>query len=174
MILANAERSAVGFNLHDLRLLPTSEEARLISHLGPDLLDPGWSDAHSAEAVRRLAAEPAREIGVALLDQSVLAGVGNLYKTEVCFLLGCSPWTPVAEVNPSRAVQLCRDLLLRNAWHPEQCTTGDRRRGAEHWVYGRRRCLRCAGPVRRGTQGSSVDERVAYHCPRCQPDYPRP
>ncbi|GAA0519971.1 endonuclease VIII [Saccharopolyspora subtropica] len=168
-VLATAERVAVGFNLHDLAWLPTSAESRLVGHLGPDVLDPEWGAEHEAEAVRRLTADPGREIGRALLDQSVLAGVGNLYQTEVCFLLGRSPWTPVAEVDAVRAVRLCRELLLRNAWHPEQSTTTSLRRGTEHWVYGRRTCLRCGGPVSRGCLGSGLESRVAYHCHHCQP-----
>ncbi|MFD0490608.1 DNA-formamidopyrimidine glycosylase family protein [Saccharopolyspora erythraea] len=167
-ILATEQRSAVGFNLHDLHLLRTGDERRLIGHLGPDLLSPDWDESAALEAVRRLTAEPDREIGLALLDQSVVAGVGNLYKTEVCFLLGSTPWTPVSEVDAAEAVRLSRELLLRNAWHPEQSTTGDTRRGRTHWIYGRRTCLRCGGAVRRGVQGHGIEERVAYHCPNCQ------
>lgn len=168
-ILATTARVAVGFNLHELRLLPTAEEDRLVGHLGPDLLSTEWDDGHRHEAVRRFTADPTRQLGLVLLDQTVLAGIGNLYKTEVCFLLGCSPWTPVAEVDADRAVRLSRELLLRNAWHPEQSTTRDSRRGAQHWVYERRTCLRCHRPVRRDRQGSGTRERVAYHCPHCQP-----
>ena len=162
-VLGTAQRTAVGFNLHDLHLLRTRDEHRLVGHLGPDVLGPDWDPD---EAVRRLTADPAREIGLALLDQTVLAGVGNIYKTEVCFLLGCTPWTPVADVDAAEAVRLSHDLLRRNAWHPEQSTTGDPRRGSQHWVYGRRTCLRCDAAVRRGNQGT--DERVAYYCPSCQ------
>ena len=135
--------------------------------LGKDMRVEEIPEDMRAEAVRRLTADPSREVGLALLDQTVLAGLGNIYKTEVCFLLGRSPWTPVAEIDAGEAVRWSRELLLRNAWHPEQATTGDPRPQARHWVYGRRRCLRCSGPVHRGAQGS--DERVAYHCPRCQP-----
>lgn len=166
-VLEVPERTAVGFALHDLRWLPTADEHSVIGHLGPDVLSPDWDEDMRAEAVRRLTADPSREVGLALLDQTVLAGLGNIYKTEVCFLLGRSPWTPVAEIDAGEAVRWSRELLLRNAWHPEQATTGDPRPQARHWVYGRRRCLRCSGPVHRGAQGS--DERVAYHCPRCQP-----
>ena len=182
-VLARAERVAVGFNLHELALIPTAEEHRLVGHLGPDLLDPDWNDDRAAEAARRLGADPDRAIGAALLDQTALAGVGNIYKTEVCFLLGRSPRTPVSEVDLPEAVRLCRELLLRNAWRPERSTTGDTHPRARHWVYGRRRCLRCSTPVHRDTQGrretpgrrdtrnprgTPDDERVSYQCPRCQ------
>ena len=93
-VLATDERVAVGFALHDLELLPTADEQRLVGHLGPDLLDPEWSDAHAAEALRRLTARGDSEIGLVLLEQRVMAGIGNLYKTETCFLRGLSPWTP--------------------------------------------------------------------------------
>lgn len=87
-ILANLEWEAVGYRLPVVELLPTAEESRVVGHLGPDVLGPNWDPG---EAVRRLAAEPDRELGQALLDQRVLAGVGNLYKTELCFLRGHSP-----------------------------------------------------------------------------------
>ena len=159
------DRQAIGFALHDLELLPTAEEDRLISHLGPDLLAEEFDEEL---AVSRLTADPSREIGLALLDQRVMAGVGNLYKAEVCFLLGASPWAPVSAVDARRAVALSRKLLMANRWHPAQITTGDRRR--PHWVYGRagRPCLRCGTRVKTDTQGPGEYARVAYFCPNCQ------
>jgi len=170
-ILSTSDRSAVGFLLHDLELLPTAEESRLVGHLGPDLLHPSWDAAMAAEAARRLAAEPTRQTGLALLDQRVMAGVGNLYKAEVCFLLGVSPWSPVSATDPARAVELSHKLLLRNAWRPEQSTTGELTRGRQHWVYERqgKRCLRCGQAIVRATQGSGVRQRPTWYCPRCQP-----
>ena len=97
-VLATADRVAVGFALHDLELLPTDAEDRVVGHLGPDLLDPEWDDAHAAEALRRFTARRDHELGLVLLEQRVMAGVGNLYKAEVCFLLGLSPWTLVRDV----------------------------------------------------------------------------
>jgi endonuclease-8 len=170
-VFETADRVAIGFSLHDMELLPTAEESRLVGHLGPDLLDEAWDDEHEDEAVRRLSADPDREIGLALLDQRVMAGVGNLYKTEVCFLLHVSPWAPVSAVDARVTVRLSRKLLLRNRWHPEQSTTGEMRRGKQHWVFERtgRPCLRCGSRVRGGTQGTGTRERVAYWCPTCQP-----
>jgi endonuclease-8 len=174
-VLGTGERTAVGLNLHQLALVATPEEHRLVDHLGPDLLDPDWSPEHAAEAADRLRREPDQEIGVALLDQKHLAGIGNVYKAEVCFLLGISPWTPVSEVDIDRAVTLSRDLLLRNAMNPDRNTTGDPRRNRMLWVYGRTRtgCLRCGGRVRSTMQGADLRERVTYYCPTCQPG-PRP
>lgn len=171
-VLATDERSAVGFRLHDLALLSTEDEHELVGHLGPDLLDPQWDERHQAEAVRRLTARSRAELGLALLEQRVVAGIGNLYKTEVCFLLGLSPWTQMREVpDPARAISLARTLLRRNADRPEQSTTGDLARDRRYWVYQRagRACRRCGTTVRTGEQGDGVYARIAYYCPRCQP-----
>lgn len=138
-VLVNDEVAVVGLNLHAMALIATPEEHRLVDHLGPDLLDPQWTDEHATEAVARLGRDPSREIGVALLDQTSMAGVGNVYKAEVCFLLGVSPWTPVSDVDLAKAVALSRKLLLRNAMRASRTTTGDPRRGHELWVYGRTR-----------------------------------
>jgi endonuclease-8 len=170
-VLATADRYALGTSLLEMALVRTPDEKRLVSHLGPDLLDPDWSDTHHAEAVRRLTATPERELADALLDQRLLAGIGNVYKAELCFLLGVSPWTPVSEVDAGKAVSLSRELLLRNALRPIRNTTGDPRRGRETWVYGRQRtgCLRCGGRVVVAGQGAAPRERVTYYCPHCQP-----
>lgn len=174
-ILAVPDQVAVGFRLHDMALVPTAQEHRLVGHLGPDLLGPGWGPAQQAEAARRLGTAPDRELGQALLDQTVMAGVGNVYKAEVCFLLGVSPWSPVSAVDPAAVVALSRELLARNAGQPSRSTTGEHIRGAQHWVYGRagRACRRCGDPVRSATQGPGASaagaERITYWCPRCQP-----
>ncbi|GEL18524.1 DNA-formamidopyrimidine glycosylase family protein [Pseudonocardia asaccharolytica] len=172
VVLETGDRVAVGFALHDLELLPTADEDRLVGHLGPDLLDPGWDDGHAAAALRRLTARPDQEIGLALLEQRVMAGVGNLYQTEVCFLLGLSPWTLVRDVpDPPAAIALARELLRRNADRPQQSTTGSTRAGEAQWVYGRagQRCRRCGTRIRSAKQGDGVHARAAYWCPRCQP-----
>lgn len=174
-VLSTSERMAVGFRLHDLVLLPTRDEHRLIGHLGPDLLGAEWGPQTATQATRRLAARADQELGLALLDQTVLAGVGNLYKAEVCFLLGVSPWAPVSRVDPARAVTLCRELLARNAERPEQSTTNELALGARNWVFerGGAPCRRCGDTVITARQGSGTGERVAYFCPSCQPG-PRP
>jgi len=171
VVLATELTMAVGVNLQQLRLIPTPEEHRLVDHLGPDLLDPDWSAEHAATADERLNRQPDREIGVALLDQTVMAGVGNVYKAEVCFLLVVSPLTPVSTVDTQRAVELSRELLLRNALRPDRSTTNDPRHDRRLWVYGRTRsgCLRCGARILVANQGEETRERVTYHCPNCQP-----
>jgi endonuclease-8 len=170
-VLANDHAVAVGYRLPVLELLATSAEDTVVGHLGPDLLGPDWDPD---EAVRRLLAAPARPIGEALLDQRNLAGVGNVYKSELCFLRGITPWTPTGECpDPARLVALAHRLLDANKARHDHVTTGDLRRGRTHWVYGRAHhpCLRCGTPIRvlRQGQGSTpTDDRVTYWCPSCQ------
>lgn len=169
LVLGNPEWECVGYRIHDLVVVPTANEPELVGHLGPDLLGPDWD---AEEAVRRLAAAPDREIGQALLDQRNLAGIGNLYKAEMLFLRRINPWTPTGEVGDlTAAVELARRLLYTNRDTPEQSTTGRRRGGDAHWVYGRggRPCLRCGTAIRAGEQGDPPYARITYWCPRCQP-----
>ena len=169
VVLANAEWEAVGYRLHEVLLLPTAEESRVVGHLGPDVLGPDWDPA---EAVRRLAEQPDREIGQALLDQRNLAGVGNLYRAETLFLCGVSPFSPVSAVpDLDRVVATAHRLMRANRDHPEQSTTGSLRRGETHWVHGRpgRPCRRCGSTVSAGPAGPPPYHRIAYWCPTCQP-----
>lgn len=182
-VLEVPDRLAVGFRLHDLDLLPTDREDTWVGHLGPDLLGEGWGPQAAAEVERRLRADPDRELGAALLDQRVACGVGNLYKTEVCFLVGVSPWTRVGDLTDRQVrdvVTRAHTLLARNAWRPEQSTTGDLGEKAQHWVFerGGRGCRRCRDVVRTAGQGETGhagrgspdrEDRVAYFCPTCQP-----
>lgn len=168
-VLSTADRTAVGYRLPVLELLRTAEEDRTVGYLGPDLLGPGW-DPH--EAVRRLLADPARPVGEALLDQRNLAGIGNVYKSELCFLLRVSPWLPVCQV-PSleRLVTLAKRLLEANKTRLARVTTAEPRADRRLWVYGRagKPCLRCGTPVRLVGQGRAAQERTTYWCPACQP-----
>ncbi len=168
VVLANDAWQAVGYQLGVVELLATAQESSAVGHLGPDLLGPDWD---LAEAVRRLGGAPDRPIGEALLDQRNLAGIGNLYKAEMLFLRGVSPWRPVREV-PDLAgmAELGRRLLDANKDRIGQVTTGVWRRGEETWVYGRagRPCRRCRTPIRSAAQGGPAGERVTFWCPRCQ------
>ena len=169
VVLDAGDVSAVGFQLGIVELLPREREEEVVGHLGPDLLGPDWDEE---EAVRRLTADPHRPLGEALLDQRNLAGIGTIYRSELCFLTGYDPRSPVGAVtNPLRMVRLARSMLEQNRHHPQIVTTGDKRRGRSLWVYGRgtERCLRCGTPIERGELGQPGVERVAYWCPRCQP-----
>ena len=165
LILANGAWQATGYQLGVVELLRTSAEHRVTGRLGPDLLGPDWD---ADEAIRRLTADKERPIGEALLDQRNLAGIGNVYKSEVLFLCGVSPWTPAGDVPDLAAVvELARSQLDANKDRVRRNTTGSTRPGEESWVYGRRgrACRRCGTAVR--SQGQQ--DRVTYWCPRCQP-----
>ncbi|TDD81698.1 Fpg/Nei family DNA glycosylase [Actinomadura darangshiensis] len=172
LVLANAEWLAVGYSLGVVELLRTAEEDKAVGHLGPDLLDPAWGPEMAAECATRLAAEPGRAIGEALLDQTRLAGIGNVYKAETLFLRGVHPWTAVRDVPDLPAlVELSHRLLDVNKERHGHITTGELARGREHWVYGRagRPCRRCGTRIERADQRSDAGERTAFWCPRCQP-----
>jgi endonuclease VIII len=169
VILANETWQAVGQQLGIVEVIRTSREARIVGHLGPDLLGPDWDPA---EAVRRLAAAPDRAIGEAIMDQRNLAGIGNEYKSEILFLRGISPWRPAGQVPAMpEVVDLAQRLLEANKERVGRVTTGNPARGAQSWVYGRAGgpCRRCGTVIRRGDQGPATEERVTYWCPRCQP-----
>jgi endonuclease VIII len=102
----------------------------------------------------------------------MLSGIGNLYKAETLFLCGVSPFAPVRQVpDLARVVATAHRLLTANREHPEQSTTGSRRRGDPHWVYDRSRhgCRRCGSPVSVTDQGDPPYQRTTWWCPRCQP-----
>ncbi len=171
LVLGNDAWMAIGYQLGVVELLPAAQEDAVTAHLGPDLLGPDWDPG---ESVRRLGENPGRGIGEALLDQRNLAGIGNLYKSEVLFLRGINPWRPVGKVGDlDRVVGLAQRLLDANKDRIGQVTTGVRRRGEETWVYGRAGlpCRRCRTPVRRtrpGSGGGAGDDRVTFWCPACQ------
>jgi endonuclease-8 len=167
LVLANTEWQAVGYSLGIVELVRTSREDQVVGHLGPDLLGPDWDPA---EALRRLREAPEAAIGEALLDQTRLAGIGNLYKAETLFLRGVDPWRPVGTVPDLEGlVELARRLLDANKERVDQSTTGTGRAGQNTWVYGRRTCRRCGGRVSRAEQGGQAQERITFWCPACQP-----
>ncbi|MCW2766198.1 MAG: glycosylase [Nocardioides sp.] len=169
VVLETDAAVAVGFSLGVVELLPRDDEDRAVGHLGPDLLGPDW-DEH--EALRRLHEDPDLPVGVALLDQRRLAGIGTLYRAETLFLTGVNPYLAVHEVPDLRkVVDLARRLLLANTERAAQITTGNLRRGEQHWVFERsgRPCRRCGTRISSGTQGPPGRERLSYWCPACQP-----
>ena len=176
VILRTDGPAAYGIRLPVVELLRTRDEAHVIGHLGPDPLRDDWD---VTEAVRRLGAEPDRPLIAALLDQRCVAGFGNLWANELCFLRGHNPWTPVCGVDLAALLHLGARALRRSATVPGaiQVTTGNQRKGQQHWVVGRagRPCLRCGTAVR------VVDEvpndpgrRRTWWCPHCQPGPPGP
>jgi endonuclease VIII len=169
VVLGTEDWSAVGFALGVVEVLPRSAEDTAVGHLGPDLLGPDWDEQ---EALRRLLADPARPVAEAILDQRNLAGLGNLYKSELCFLAGVHPWLPVGEVpDLPRLVRRAKAALEANKERVAQTMTGDTRRGRQTWVYRRQRqpCRRCGTAIRVDVQGQQLQERATYWCPVCQP-----
>jgi endonuclease VIII len=150
-----------------------------LSKLGPDLLAP---DFDAAEAHRRLRAPERAEldIGVVLLDQRALAGIGNVYKNEVLWIERVSPFAPVGTLDDptlERLVATARRLMRANVdarRGPERVTTaGDRGAPGVLYAYGRtgRHCRRCGTPIAVTRQGDDLP-RSTYWCPTCQE--PRP
>lgn len=168
-ILETDSAQAVGFELGFLRILPRRDEQEAVGYLGPDLLGPDWDPQ---EALRRLRSEPQRPIGLALLDQRNLAGIGNVYRCELCFLAGVHPHTPVSQVpDLPRLVDLSKRLLEANKNRSRRITTGNNGRDPL-WVYNRRTrgCLRCGTPVVHELLGDNeLELRDLYYCPHCQP-----
>ncbi len=168
---ARAGQVGYGLCIPVVELIRTREEHRVVGHLGPDPLREDWD---ADEAVRRLGQDPARPVASALLDQRLLAGLGNLWVNEICFLRGISPWTPVGEVDLAGTVALGRRCLQQSIMvrGNGQVTTGNPKPGEEHWVYGRTglACRRCGTLVgyAREVLGNAA-RRATWWCPHCQP-----
>ena len=174
IVLATPEWQAVGFALGTLEILPRDREEDMVGYLGPDLLGPDWD---AAEAERRIRADPDRAIGLALLDQRNLAGIGNVYRAELCYLRGVLPTRAVRDVQDlPRMLALAKRVLEANKNRVERTLTGDTRDGRQDWVYGRagRACRRCGTTILTGELGDPVrpgmgtTDRVTFWCPRCQ------
>ena len=171
LILTTNDWVAVGFDLGTIDVVDRDDEASVVGHLGPDVLAPDWDESAEAEAVAHLAASPDREIHVALLDQRNLAGLGNVYANELCFLRGLLPTRPVSSVDLAPLVALAHRVILVNRDRTERSTTGDLRTGRQSWVYRRENqpCRRCGTRIRAGKLGADeLTLRDVYWCPRCQ------
>lgn len=167
VVLCTEPVVAIGFSVL-VDVVPTPAESNLVGHLGPDLLGPDWDPE---EALRRLERQAHVPIGMALLDQRNLAGIGNVYRAELCFLSGVDPHSPVSAVKDlPRMVGRAHQMLVAHKDRSSRVTTGDTRPGRRLWVYGRKGpCLRCGTPIRKDEFGPDQQERIAYWCPACQP-----
>lgn len=173
VVLATEDAVAVCFNAPVVELLSARQLARheSLRRLGPDVLGEAFD---VGEAVRRIAAQGDRPIGEALILQSALAGVGNIYKSESLFLCGLDPFAPAASLSGkdlARVVAKARELMSANLDGTPRRTrrTLD---GASYWVYARsgRACFRCGTRIRMRRQGDAG--RSTYWCPVCQPGHP--
>jgi endonuclease-8 len=148
-----------------------------LAALGPDLLAADFGQPQLEEILRRLR-EPGRvamSLAAALLDQRAMAGVGNVYKSEVLFVERVDPFAPVVATDDEtlrRLVATSRRLLLENRETGPRTTTshpaGSRSPSERLWVYDRagRPCRRCGTRIRRRSHGEL--DRVTYWCPSCQ------
>lgn len=169
-ILETAESVAVAFNTPVVELLADADLRRSpsLTRLGPDLLAREF-DADAA--LDRLRRHDGAELGTALLDQTAVAGIGNVYKSEVAFLEGLDPWAPVAAFTDDElrsALAAARRLMRANVSGGARSTTGSGARGQGLWVYGRagRPCRRCGTRIEMRRQGELA--RQTFWCPRCQ------
>jgi endonuclease VIII len=180
-VIATADFEAVAFDVpvasfHTARSL---ERNTTIPKLGPDLLGNQFS---GEEALQRLTARPADEIANALLNQQVMAGIGNVFKSEVCFTCAVNPFAKVSELPKAKLEQLieaAQRLMAANVsegasdrivtYTGRRRTTGADNPTARMWVYGRRgeQCRRCGTLILMRKQGPGV--RSTYWCPQCQP-----
>ncbi len=164
IILETADSRAFGVDLGILEILDRATDGDAVADLGPDLLGDDWS---ADTAAGNLIAEPNRPLAEALLDQRVMAGVGNVYANELCFVFGLRPATAVSELaDPVRLATRARQMLWANRSRVNRTTTGDTRPGKDLWVYGRSglACRRCGTLIDTDNSGA----RVTYWCPACQ------
>ena len=160
---------AVCFTPKTLELLTHTQFRRhpWLGKLGPDILDP---DFDSEEALRRFGFHGPTPIGEAIMNQTILCGIGNVYKSEVLFLCGCHPQKLVTNLDESELremINTARDLMLKNLeGYPRRTRFG--RDGSDKWVYGRvgEPCHRCGEAIELTRQGDLG--RSTYFCGACQ------
>lgn len=170
LALATTEHVAVNFSPKLLEVVTGAQLRRNdhLSRLGPDLMTEGFDPAAGLLRFRKRGTLP---IGEAVMDQTLVSGIGNIYKSETLFLCQLDPWTRVVEISDESLLQMLNTahrLMRMNRGGDLRST---RRMGDAHkmWVYGRRGdpCLKCGDTVlmrRQGTLGRST-----YWCPTCQP-----
>jgi len=180
IVLATDAFEAIAFRVPvaEFRTAATLERDEVIQALGPDLL----AEAPDLdEAVARLRALGETPLGDALLNQRAVAGIGNVFKSEICFAAGLSPHRPVGALDEAavrRVLEIARQQLRANVpdartaalamWTGRRRTTGRAHPAQALWVYGRAGapCRRCATAIQMVKQGP--DARVTYYCPNCQ------
>ena len=158
--LSSGEAEAVQFGGPTLRLLTATQLRRdpVLSRLGPDILAPHLD---LAETSAHLRAAPERELGDALLDQHLVAGIGNIFKSEACFTAGVNPWRAIGELSGDdvrNVLEAARQLML------ESVAKGRPSRAVYHRAG--QPCPACGAPIAARGQGDA--NRRTYWCPRCQ------
>ena len=182
IVVENSDYLAIGFRVPVAKMLKPEELARAARIPAPaiDVL----SEAFDAkEASRRVSAHGGEEIADVLLHQEVMAGVGNVFKSEICFVTAVNPFCKVAALSPDQVqvlITTSQRLVAANVMEDSGdaiVTYGRRKRrtthesdpGASLWVYGRNgeSCRRCGERIRMRIQGP--DARVTFWCAVCQP-----
>lgn len=169
--LVTADLSLAAIHLRIVRWMKTSDSARVGAALGPDLLA---TDFDETEALSRFRAHGAVFVADALLRQDLLAGVGNVYKSETLFLEGLHPRRKVADLEDEQLLALFRRTrqLLKHNLGKGPRRTRHALGGPRLWVYERsgERCLRCGEVIQMLRLGKNL--RSSYFCPSCQPLVP--
>ena len=160
-VLRGERAEAVQFGGPTLRVLRTGA-LRLdpqLARLGPDILAP---DFEPGDSIARLRAAGDRKLGDALLDQSRVAGIGNIFKSEACFAARLDPWRPVGELDDEE--------LGRGPARRPRADAAPRSRAAAvpTRLQARRPALPCAAAPRIRSRGQGDANRTTYWCPSCQ------
>ena len=182
IVIENSEYIAVGFRV-PVAEMHTAQSLARQTRIPCEQIDVLSAEFNAAEAERRVQAHGGEEIADVLLHQEVLAGVGNVFKSEICFVTGINPFCKVSALRQDQlqasiaaAQRLVRANVLEDSGDTIVTYGGRKRRtthesdpGASLWVYGRNGepCRRCGEPIRRRIQGP--DARVTFWCARCQP-----
>ena len=181
IVIGTADWSAVGFAVPVAEFHSAASLLRrtMIPALGPDLLKQDFDFTGVIAAMQEHADEQIAEV---LLNQRVMAGIGNVYKSETCFICGVNPFRPVLTLDPNQLEQLvftARKFLTLNVAEDAdgeistyaglRRTTHTSDQSARLWVYGRRGepCRRCGTPIEMRKQGTGA--RTTFWCPACQP-----
>lgn len=178
VLIAASDVVAVGFNIPIAELLSTADLARhpQLGRLGPDVA----SDSFDRDLVlRQMRASGALAVADALLDQQILAGIGNVLKSEILFVAGVHPFTPVQQLDHDalgRILDVSRRLMKMNVAAPSATsgprfgrrTTGSLDPSQNLWVYGRggSACRKCGCRIQ--SRKTGLDARLTYWCPTCQ------
>jgi endonuclease-8 len=182
IVLENSDYIAVGFKVPVAKIMKSSDVERLL-RIPPAAIDVLREEFDAAQVTQCIQAHSREEIADVLLHQEVMAGVGNEFKSEICFIAGVSPFARVAELSletVSGLVALSRRLVKANILEDSTDTVvtygGIHRRTTRSfdpslrvWVYGRdgEECRKCGSIICRRLQGP--DARITFWCPRCQP-----
>ena len=170
VILEVSDALAVCFAAPTVRLLAPNRAANdpYLSGLGPDLIPDAFDLAKAVASLEKLGDLP---LGEALVTQTALAGVGNIYKSETLFLCRLSTFQAVSEFDRealTRVVLTARELLRKNVEPKSTQRTIVGKSGARYWVYRRsgRPCRVCGNTVHMRRQGALL--RSTYYCANCQ------